>query len=446
MGKKIKAIKCPQCGSVDAEEIKPDVYLCKNCGAEFFLDSDDININHYFHTKPSTPVGNPNNKNALVGVFVCFFFIVSGIVLFNVLGVHKKNGASYAKEGWRDSETFFMETPDSQSVYIVVGKRTGQGKDGDQSPLFIGFYDAKTKKEQKLVQLPIKIDRLSVRFSQLSDGMLFFSVNDKNLFQVDKQSKNASEFTLDQYKDLRGLEDGIAKIDFLPFRIYEDCFRFINNAGQQVYYYPIIRKTYIGSQEQNIAERDYKSLPENAPTLTRFLFKSESPTSSQSGSKKYLIQYTQKLQVGYPVKDVRLAWLDRDRYNDAFKDKDSAVASKLNLVINGQDRLESHVLTFKDFTPGRSYFGEPAVLAQTDKMVLIAFMTSPAPDEKSTIQTLDSQTGKILWTYHVQDNSRMYYPQQGTITKDGCFVDFSRESVFFDHEGTLISEFSGDTY
>lgn len=104
--------------------------------------------------------------------------------------------------------------------------------------------------------------------------------------------------------------------------------------------------------------------------------------------------------------------------------------------------MESHVLTFKDFTPGRVYFGEPTILGHTDKMVLIAFKASPAPDEKYIIQALNAQTGKISWTYQVTDDGKMYYPKQGLITKDGCFVDFSRESVFFDPTGKLVSEFS----
>lgn len=329
MGKQIKAIKCPQCGSATVEEIKPDVYLCKNCGSEFYLDNDDININHYIHTAPATPANNLNNKNVLAGIFIGVVVVV-GVFLFAVLELNKKSASPLDKDSWSNANIYFMETPDSQSVYIAVGMRTRHQKANEPSPLFIGFYDAVTKKEQKLLELPIKVGRLSVRFSRLSDGEIFFSVNDKNLFQIDKQSKSASEFTFDQYKHLRGLEEGIAKIDFLPDRIYEDCFRFVNNAGQQVFYYPIIHKTYIGYDEHNAAEGDYKSVPADAPVLTRFLFK-----NAVSETKKYLVQYTQKLQPGYPVEDVLLEWMDRNEYNETFNGKDSAANSKLNLVISG---------------------------------------------------------------------------------------------------------------
>ena len=45
MATKIKAVKCPQCGSEKHEKIDEKRFRCKSCGTEFYIEDDDININ-----------------------------------------------------------------------------------------------------------------------------------------------------------------------------------------------------------------------------------------------------------------------------------------------------------------------------------------------------------------------------------------------------------------
>ena len=52
MPKHIKTIKCPQCGSMRATQLREDHYRCDSCSTEFFLDSDDITIHHKHETVP----------------------------------------------------------------------------------------------------------------------------------------------------------------------------------------------------------------------------------------------------------------------------------------------------------------------------------------------------------------------------------------------------------
>ncbi len=49
MATRIKAVKCPQCGSEKHEQLDEKRYRCLNCGTEFFLDDDDINVNVNHH-------------------------------------------------------------------------------------------------------------------------------------------------------------------------------------------------------------------------------------------------------------------------------------------------------------------------------------------------------------------------------------------------------------
>ncbi|MEO8255300.1 MAG: hypothetical protein ABI554_13045, partial [Flavobacterium sp.] len=58
MAKTIKAIICPNCGSNQKTEIKPDYFVCESCKTEYYLDSDDIHIIHTNNTSYGTPIPN----------------------------------------------------------------------------------------------------------------------------------------------------------------------------------------------------------------------------------------------------------------------------------------------------------------------------------------------------------------------------------------------------
>ena len=70
MSKRIKAIKCPHCGSTKVKETRPDYYQCKACSTEFFLDDDDININHRYIAPNSNPF--QINKTKFLLMVACF--------------------------------------------------------------------------------------------------------------------------------------------------------------------------------------------------------------------------------------------------------------------------------------------------------------------------------------------------------------------------------------
>ena len=80
MAKNIKAIKCPNCGSVKKTEIKPDYFVCTSCDTEYFLDNDDINVNINHTPNPSAhvqPVDVKKSIPLIVGVFVILSIIDS---------------------------------------------------------------------------------------------------------------------------------------------------------------------------------------------------------------------------------------------------------------------------------------------------------------------------------------------------------------------------------
>ena len=82
MAKRIKVIKCPQCGSTKAKELRTDHYQCKSCYTEFFIDSDDINI-LYKYDSPLSDLNKVNTKHIIISFvgILNFFFVILMVFL-----------------------------------------------------------------------------------------------------------------------------------------------------------------------------------------------------------------------------------------------------------------------------------------------------------------------------------------------------------------------------
>src|SRR3712207_657582 len=99
MTTKIKAVKCPNCGSEKHVMIDDKRFVCKNCNTEFYIDDDDININvnhHFDHGESpmfftSTPYAKPV-AGIVVGVLALCFFVFIPLLL-------KSNYSSMASKG-----------------------------------------------------------------------------------------------------------------------------------------------------------------------------------------------------------------------------------------------------------------------------------------------------------------------------------------------------------
>ncbi|MBC8984316.1 hypothetical protein H9X96_00845 [Pedobacter sp. N36a] len=128
MSKQIKALKCPQCGSVKKQEVKEDHYICNNCGTEYFLDNDDINVNirHSFTDNGSTAL-NPKARKIIFSVLGAVILV---IVLQTFLGVFfdgkskSRTGTSKAKEYHERFDSFIAysikDSPDPILLFKII--------------------------------------------------------------------------------------------------------------------------------------------------------------------------------------------------------------------------------------------------------------------------------------------------------------------------------------
>lgn len=282
-------------------------------------------------------------------------------------------------------------------------------------PVKAAFYNAKDLKEIKTMELPISVERFDIDFKYFSDGTLYFTINDSRLCKVNRQMLSAEEVSPDSYKNIPGLESGFAKIEFW-YDLESDFFKVISNQGKEIYYYPIIAKSYNGFYEHTDAKRNIDLMPGNSPVLTRFVFSSQN--SDYKDEKVQLVKYHLKATPGYPLELPIFSWSKTIDGQKKFIDKHWEKWSRITDYIN--------------FTPERLYFG-PKVIGYNDKMVVITYKVTPAENEKFIIQVLDANDAKVLWTVQTDES---YGPNYALIAKDGVLVSYhDHKSVLYDHNG-----------
>jgi DNA-directed RNA polymerase subunit RPC12/RpoP len=447
MAKNIKAIKCPHCGSIKITTLRPDYYKCDSCGTEFFLDNDDININHNYNYPR-------NNQDQYKAIRIVLFAVVGFIALMFVIGglsalFSKKpepNYSTYSSSKTTDKEEeaeplewnyasnlLFLDKDNTPHVVVVgnVGtfrKRMDENKD---NKVYIGLFDPKTGKKEwvkALMETPVELSSSDVKLQVFEDQNLYIIVKSKYIYQLDKNTLTYKSVLENYVKDAPSLSTGIAKVEF-KYEDYGSAYQIINNEGQNLAYYPLINKSI---PDKQLYDERRKKLP-NPTTKTEFTFSSKS--SYYPEEKIQLIQYSYQYQYGFPKDSPRFSW-DKDYGGSGiFTDRDPYK----KVLINPWQFKGARLINFKDFTPGRLYF-QPVVVAQNDKTLLIAYKPTPAEDDPLQIQLLDITTGAIQKTI-TTDLKSIY--GNGCMLKDGFIVKGASDYYYFDNSGKQINKFEG---
>lgn len=394
MAKRIKAIKCPQCGSTKATETRTDYYRCDSCNTEFFIDSDDININHRY--EELNPINKTNLKYIIVGVAIflgVFFF------LWNILSTNRSS-ASYspssvsAERNEVEKEVVFWDRIEGfhgfanatgDGMILVIGNR-GSKKGysvSDEKQSCFAIYQAIDQKQ--IMIKPINgMENTTIsdaKVQSFENGDVYAIINKKKLFKLNIATYELKEIVFESLK-FTEFEKGVYQIEFA----YDnEGFKVINELGKELYYFPVINKVY-----SNDAFYDARSKKTpDAKKQAAFQFSDESLDFPDE--KTQLIKYYYWHQTGYPIDIPRFAWQKDYGGSGIFTDR-SPYRKVLILPYNAQT---ARLISWKDFTPERDYLSG-TVLAYNDKEVLIAFTTTVSGNE--IIQLLDAETAEVKWT------------------------------------------------
>ena len=439
MAKNIKAIKCPQCGSTKVTEIRTDYFRCNSCGTEFFLDSDDININHnYRYTDSGNQLGNTNNKKLVWYIWGAMVIFILGPMLFHTLFNHSSTGRNSAysagitesKYRWNNANVVTFADNAGNPYFVTVGTVYDNSRDSDDNKvkdIYIGVYDAKNS-VKKYIKVLAQFDISSgteIDLRVLEDNNLYIILKNKLIYRLNARDLTTENIGESYMKNNKELSVGFAKVEFL-YRGYGSGYEIVTNEGKNVNYMPFIDKVY---PKDDFYDKRSEKLP-NPEVKTGFKFSSKSDDYPEEKNK--LIKYTYNYQFGYPRNSAEFEYRKNYGGSGIFTDRDPYVKQFI-------DKPYYRVLDYQDFTKDRTYFN-PQVLAYDDNEVVIGFQATPSEDELFQIQSLDAKTGAILKVFNFQpkrvDREGNFILKDGyLITGDGYYL--------FDKNGKKVNSVNG---
>ena len=401
MAKAIKAIQCPKCGSPQKAEVRPDVFRCENCGTEYFLDNDDINVN--YTVRPAAgPAAAPANRPVLVGTIA----VVALLLVFVMRWLSGGNPAPSYPTPRYSVTTGSRETPEAEThsfsadeskLYLAqqqprlfqVGERRYSGP--TKSSSYAVFTDAATGQVLQEVPVPIAAsnDRTSFDTKQFANGELYCIANKTTVFQVNTAANTLKDVTKTLFQGQAELGSGVATVE-PGDDDYGDYFSVFTNDGRNLNFFPRIRAVYTKDAFYD-AKHGFGSLRPGSPTVTRFIFSQLTPEYPEE--KVQLLKYQCRANPGGPEVLPRFAWEDDYGGSGIFTDADP----HRKVLTTPHDLAEARVLSYTNFTPGRLYF-EPRILCSDAEYVLLAFKPTAAPTALATVQCLNARTGAIVFT------------------------------------------------
>ena len=414
----IKTIKCPQCGSTRATQLREDHYRCDSCSTEFFLDSDDITIHHKFETERNTSTAKFKRFFlVLLAVTVFFSLIIIGLITF---GRSREGslriGSDEEKISYSIKELATFTTTAGRPIVVIFGSaRPTSSSNVDDAKGFVSFFDGETQKLVKKIELlDVKGRIQNMDMRRFGDGAFYIVFNEAHLYRLDPSTLDMTEVHGEDYKRPE-LSQGFAKVVFY-YSQFGDALEVKTNLGESFVYYPIADKIYT---EREAYAAPLEPLP--APKVaTLFTFSLES--SDYPNKQLQLIRYRRLEQDGYPCEYPRFQWRSWD--------------GKEGLIFPYSEK-RARLQGYEDLTPGAYYFS-PGVLDASEDQILITFKPTAAADAKQMLRCLDAQTGKVLWSYSDDENNL----NGGSVASrfaGGYVVVNYRSSYVISNEGKLVS-------
>lgn len=447
MAREIKAIKCPNCGSISKTEIKTDFYKCDACQTEYFLDDNDVNINHnYNHPK----VDFTNNSKALKIIGIVFGSFIGLMLLINVFGAIFSSGSTDNNNSVYSTPSSHSEKDDTYSTNrysnltflnpqtnepIIVfneNRRYSSLENKIKEGTYLAFYNPKTKKlisEEKISEKSLSSSDL--KFRTFSDGNIYV-INDKTSFlKLNKETYKTENVGTKFFEANTDLQIGVATIEFV-YDNYGDGLILLTNDGKKRYYYPLVQQLYEEKQWQ-VACKGFNNLSTKATSKEIFLFTSQSSDYPEENLQLIKLLYKDN---GAGPKDVidRLNWGKDYGGSGLFTDRDPYKKS----LIDAWGKNSGRILNWKDFTPNRLYFS-PSVILDESQYLVIQFRADANPKSGYKIQQIDRENGSILWTLDLQENQKF---SELIAYKDGfAGVKERDELVLLDKTGKVTSTY-----
>ncbi len=268
MATKIKAIKCPQCGSEKHEQLDEKRYRCKSCGTEFYIDDDDININvnhHYeYQSQSSSSLNKLLSSGTKIGIVAMLAPVAIVFILFYsaLTTDHSKSGflgmSDDAISVRDDYKSVRLIVYNGRPCYFYILNRDFSLGYGDDNPKYVdgyyyGFRDVESGKilKERLLfsEKELKDHNFRVNFDQ-SPPLFFYQahryfsiLNDKSIYEMDPKTLTYTDVSKTLFKGKEAMNVGISEVKYLD-RDYGEGFIINNNLSATYYYFPATNRLY----------------------------------------------------------------------------------------------------------------------------------------------------------------------------------------------------------
>ncbi len=392
MGTKIKAIKCPNCGSEKHTHKEDKCYLCQSCGTEFYIDDDDININvnHRFDYIPSSndtiDIVRKLGMYALLAIAIGVFFVLLPIFLSSSPNsssiLSQKDSIDVAEDTYM---AVTMSHKGNACLFYIVGRDFSTGVDKDPKHIdgvYYGFRDIKTGKilaEQLLGTgeavfdfRMASYDYYNLRYFNQARRW-FFIVSERYIFEVSPEQLTMKDVTKSLFEKKNAMSTGVSSAKLL-YDEYGEGIKVVNNLAEMYYYFPGTDRLYTEEAFNYAQDLPPSQLNgEVRDSIYYCLQKKNANSSTNNGGKYRFIKIHFKYHLGDP----------QNRYS--FDD----IGEKLWIH---DDRLVSDSPITDWFTAFNA-----KIIYQDANYILISY--TPNISEKTVpVFQLRATNGKILWT------------------------------------------------
>ncbi len=424
MATQIKAIQCPKCGSTQKTEIRPGDFRCESCETEYFLDNGSA-TGKQGSLKLTSKIAQKRVNPTAVAIAMGLIVIVVAVILLltissttpNATSAYARTTSGPAEEAayWSNSDFHLYLSADQKPVLVTFGTKIYHDhheKDGS----YASFTDVSDGAEIKRVSVLFpaatssKGEPIEFSLREFSNGDIYIIANNTLLYRVQKTAYDLKDVTKTLFENEKELVSGIAKIDYVYPNLGEG-FNLMTNDGKTLFYYPVTKKLY--TAQTVYTERLDEKVP-TADSTTKTGFSFSVPYDDDPDASQQLIKFQ--------YRDARKARPREFAHYSGYKWDDPQILR------------EQGILSFKDFTPGRAYFGYRLLFCDDD-YVVISYLISAAKGSGRNLQCLDARTAAIVFTTKLDADES---PTACVRYKDGFALAAIPSMYTLDFKGKLV--------